>query len=275
LPGSHDLGHLSQKQDKAMLNNPGPKVLFLDIETSPSLAWIWSLWSEVKSMDFVEKNWYILCFAAKWLGEEETMYGSLPHYERYKTDPTDDFDLVKDLASLLDEADIVVAHNAKKFDLPKINTRLVINGIQTPSQYKVVDTLLVARSNFKFTSNRLNDLSQFLGLGEKADTGGFDLWKMVMAGDRQAWDDMCDYCIHDVTLLEGIYHKLTPFAKGMPNFGIYMDGQEVCTACGSKNIKANGHAYTKVGKYQRYICKDCGKSSRSRKNVVVAALSSD
>ena len=35
-----------------------PKILFFDLETAPNTAYIWGLWTETQSMDFVTDNWY-------------------------------------------------------------------------------------------------------------------------------------------------------------------------------------------------------------------------
>ena len=46
-------------------------VLLFDIETAPCTAYIWGLYKEVTDMKFVEHDWYILCWSAKWLGDKE------------------------------------------------------------------------------------------------------------------------------------------------------------------------------------------------------------
>ena len=45
----------------------------------------------------------------------------------------------------LDEADIVVAHNAKKFDNRVAAARFMYHGFLPPSPFKTVDTPLAAR----------------------------------------------------------------------------------------------------------------------------------
>ena len=178
------------------------KILFFDIETAPCKAYIWSLWQEVTSADFIEQDWYILCWSAKWLGEKKILHDFLPNHALYKKDPTNDKEILETLWKLLDEADIVVAHNGEKFDKRKVNTRFIINGMKPPSPYRMIDTRIAAKRYFAFTSNRLNDLGKFLHLGKKVDTGGFSLWKQCLAGDLNAWKRMVKYCDGDITLLE-------------------------------------------------------------------------
>jgi hypothetical protein len=247
-----------------------PKILLLDIETAPSVAYVWSLWSEVNSMDFVAEDWYILCWCAKWLGGRTMHRASLPDWhESYKEDPSCDYEVMRDLWSMLNEADVVVAHNATRFDVKKVNTRLLLHGFPPPSPYRVVDTLTIARRHFAFTSNKLNDLGRMLGVGEKKATGGFRLWAGCLSGDPAAWKKMVDYCARDVRLLEKVYLALRPYASGLPNMGVYMD-RPVCPRCGSSSIQLRGYTYTAVSKFQRFRCNACGSWSRSRKREAVS-----
>ena len=41
------------------------KVLIFDIETAPSLGWVWGKYDQ--DVISFEKHWYMLSFAAKWL----------------------------------------------------------------------------------------------------------------------------------------------------------------------------------------------------------------
>lgn len=242
-----------------------PRVLLFDIETAPNIAYIWRLWTETTNMEMVESDWYVLCWCAKWLDEDRIYVDALPfHKELYKADKTNDRLVLESLRGLLDQADIVVAHNAIKFDVKKVNTRLVYHRLSPPAPFKVVDTLYMAKRYFSFTSNKLNDLGVFLGVGQKEETGGFQLWKDCLAGKKDAWKKMVKYCAGDVKLLEQVYYLLAPFSPSLPNFGAYMDGP-VCARCGSTNLIKQGFAYTNLSKFQRWQCKDCGAWSRSRK----------
>src|SRR6516164_8969462 len=119
------------------------KILFLDIETAPSLGWVWGKW-EQNVIDF-KRDWYVLSFAYKWAGDKKVTAKGLNDYKGYQKDRENDKALLADIWELLDETDIVVAHNGDKFDLPKINTRLLQHKNVPPSPYKTVDTLKIAR----------------------------------------------------------------------------------------------------------------------------------
>lgn len=206
------------------------------------------------------KDWYVLCWCAKWLGKNKIMSSALPDHKLYIGEPENDLEVMKELWPLLDEADIVVAHNCIKFDKRKAYARFIIHGLLPPSPFKMVDTLRVARSQFAFTSNRLDDLGEYLGIGKKRDTGGFDLWDECMAGDEKAWKKMIKYCSNDITpLLEGVYLRFLPYMPNHPNVAVDSTSDVLqCNKCGSKKLIKRGFGYTTAGKYQRHQCLDCG-----------------
>lgn len=241
------------------------KILVLDIETAPTKAYVWGLWKQNIGINMIDRDWYMLSWAAKWLGDGSVMANALPDYKRYELDKENDVRIVRSIWKMLDRADVVIAHNGKRFDIPKLNARFLYHGMKPPSPYKVVDTLQTARAAFKFTSNKLDYLAQHLGVGKKIDTGGFELWEKCMKGDRDAWEDMVEYNIADVMILEDVYMKLRPWIKPHPNLGLYTDSNEmVCPTCGSSHVHKRGHYYTNVGRYQRYNCTSCGAWSKER-----------
>ena len=239
-----------------------PKIFVFDIETSPMTAYTWSLWTEVRSMDFITADWCMLTWAGKWLGDDEVFFDSNHLHGK----PDDDSAILVSLHEYMDEADIVIAHNGNKFDIKKMNARFIQEGMEPPSHYRKIDTLLEARKNFAFSSNRLDALGEFLGVGRKVDTGGFGLWARCMAGDKQAFEDMVSYNIQDVSLLEEIYYKLRPWMQNHPNLGVYEHDTDdtKCPKCGGTDIQYRGYAYTQAAKYHRFQCNDCGGWGRVR-----------
>jgi len=245
------------------------KILLFDVENAPNTAYVWGIWEQTISNDMIENPWYFLCWSAKWLDEKKIYSSALIDFPKaYKKDSENDEHVLKALWKLLDEADIVIGHNAKNFDIRKSNARFIMNGMTPPSAYKVVDTLAAARRYFFFTSNKLTNLGQYLKVGEKVETGGFKLWRECMKGNKTAWKKMVNYCKNDVVLLEKIYKKMRPYILNHPNLGVYVETDNlICPKCGSKHLRKEGFSYTTVGKYQHYSCKSCGGWSRGRKNL--------
>ncbi|BAN92340.1 DNA polymerase exonuclease subunit [Ralstonia phage RSB3] len=245
---------------------PGAKILTLDIETAPILAYVWRTWKENVGLNQISYDWYILSFAAKWLGQKKVMY----HSQQNAKNVEDDKGLLLKLHALLDEADIVVAHNGRRFDCKKINARFLQHGLPPPSPYEIVDTLDVAKAHFAFTSNRLAYLTDTLCTEKKlahAKFPGFELWAQCLKGNPAAWKEMEVYNKQDVISLEELYLKLRSWMVGHPNVAaIHGDlSEEQCPKCGSANVIQKGFRYTKQGgAYLRYQCKDCGGWSRGR-----------
>lgn len=237
-----------------------PKILHIDIETAPILAWTWGLFKQNIAIGQIEEDWYMLCWAAKWHGKKRVFKEALWDYARPEEALRDSEEyLVVSLWNLLDAADIVVAHNGDRFDVAKINAKFYEYGLTPPSPFKTVDTLKVARAHFGFSSNRLDYIAKLKGFGQKLKTD-FDLWLDVMNGDSKQCKRMMDYNVHDVVLLEEVYESMLPWITNHPNVNVYTDSTNTCCAgCGSSDIHFRGYAYTNAGKYQRFVCNDCGK----------------
>ena len=234
------------------------KILLFDIENAPSKAYIWQSKVHFISNEMIFDEWYMLCWSAKWLHSDEIMSSALPFSPGYSENKQNDYYVVKDLWHLMDEADVVVAHNAANFDVKKANARFMFHGMNPPSPFKTVDTLSVARSKFKFTSNKLDYLGRRLGIGKKKEHAGMILWEKCMEGDKKSWKEMVEYCEQDVLLLEELYKKFLPYITNHPNRNIYDETVNNCPKCGSSNIEQRGWRYLTNGKKRRYKCKDCG-----------------
>jgi predicted RNA-binding Zn-ribbon protein involved in translation (DUF1610 family) len=166
---------------------------------------------------------------------------------------------------LLNEADIVVTYNGKKFDVPTLNKEFLESGLGPPSPYKQVDLYRVARREFRFASNKMDHLAKQLGIRTKVRHGGFRLWVQCMEGDPKAWTKMERYNKRDVLILDKLYDRMLPWIKGHPNVTIYKDeGDTVhsCPTCGSRKVHKRGTYVARSLRYRRYHCTSCGKWSR-------------
>jgi len=238
------------------------KILYYDIETAPNMSYVWGQYEQ--NVIEHEREWYMLCVSYRWEGEKSTKVTSLVDFPaEYKKDPENDYHVVKKLWELLDEADIVVAHNGDRFDMRKANARFVAHGLGPISPVKQIDTLKVAKRYFMFNSNKLDHLGQHLGLGRKVATGGFETWAGCMRGDMKFWKLMVKYAKQDVDLLRNVYMKLRPWMTNHPNLNVY-DGGSNCPTCGSSNLQRRGQRYTQVATYQQWYCNDCSAWSRTR-----------
>jgi len=244
------------------------KILTIDVETSPVEAYVWGLWDQNIPIDFIKTDWTIFSWAAKWLGKRAVLYKDTGGRGVDKV--RDDKPILKGLRDLLDEADIVVAQNGKKFDVRKINARLIQHGISPPSPYRVVDTMLVARKYFAFTSQKLAWTAQLLTDTTKdkhKKFPGFELWQECLKNNAAAWAEMKKYNIKDVRATEKVYLKLRPWIENHPNLGVYQDSDKpVCPKCGSTHVVGHKKRFSvkQQGTYVQYQCSDCGGYCRGK-----------
>lgn len=239
------------------------RVLFIDIETSPNLAYVWRMFRENVSLAQLVDVTQMISFAAKWRGRKNVMFYSDFH------DGHDN--MVQAAFDVLDEADIVVHYNGKTFDVPHMNREFALSPtIQgPPSPFQQVDLLKTVRKQFRFTSNKLDHITQQFGQAGKVRHTGFDLWRGCLEGDPKAWSLMRRYNKGDVTELEELYDKLIPWIVSHPHLALFTDDVEAdrCGRCGSTNLTRQGYAYTSVSKFQRFRCSDCGGWSRGKRAV--------
>ena len=248
----------------------GPRILALDIETSPIVSYTWGLFDQNVALNQVKEDWSVLAWCAKWVGEKKIMYMD----QRKAKEVRDDREILKVIWKLLDEADIVLTQNGKSFDVKKLNARFIINGMQPPSSFKQIDTLRLARKIFGFTSNKLEYMSNKLCLKYKKlkvkKFQGFELWSECLKGNIEAWKQMERYNKMDVLSLEELYRKLIPWETSI-NFNLYSRDNVTRCTCGSTNFIKNGYFYSAAGKFQRYRCGDCGSEIRDKQNLFTAS----
>lgn len=240
------------------------KTLLIDIETTPNLAHVWGLWDQNIGLNQLLEATEMLCFAAKWLGEPKVFFG------RQRALDGDKEEMVKLAWKLLDEADVVMHFNGKRFDVPHLNREFAQYGMLPPSPYKQIDLLSAVKAQFKFPSNKLDYVLKAFGLQQKVKHQGHELWIKCMAWDETAWRKMRAYNKRDVWALEDLYNRIQPWIPSHPNVGLYEENpgeQDMCPTCGSTDLKPQGFAYTTLGKYQRHVCGNCGKWSRSSKSA--------
>lgn len=248
----------------------GPRIVTLDIETAPLQVYCWGLWDQNIGLEMIKDEWTILSFSAKWLGKKGVLFHSTGGRGQAKV--RDDRALCGKLWDLLDQADIVVTQNGKKFDIRKINARLIMHGYKPYSPIKVVDTCQVAKRQFGFTSNKLAWLSKHLNGETTKDEHkrfpGFGLWSECLKDNALAWREMKKYNSLDVVATEELYLGMRPWIVGHPNVAAYADTDEMkCPKCGSEKLQKRGFAFTQTGQYHRVQCFGCGGWSRSRYTI--------
>lgn len=232
------------------------KRLFFDIETSPNIGFFWSVGGkQYIPYDNIIKERSIICICYKW--EEEDITYSLT-WDSHQ----DDKNMLEKFIEVANEAQELVAHNGDKFDLPWIRTRCLFHGIPMFPSYVTIDTLWHSRSKFRFNSNKLDYISNYLGVGGKISTD-FDLWKhIVLENNEASLKEMVEYCCNDVVILEKVYNKISSYIPSKVHYGALENNGDraCCPECGSKNVKHHLTRYSALGIPKIQLqCKDCGR----------------
>ena len=247
-------------------NKSGPRILMFDLENAPSIACAFQRFNiNLTPAHIVQEGGWLISSSWKWLGRDKIHGVVLTPTESLEQN---DSRIVQTMTDLFEEADFVVAHNGKRFDVPLLRARVVKNRMRPMKTVRCIDTLVIAKS-MKFESNKLDSLCNYLDIGRKMETTGIGLWMKCMNGDKQALAKMLEYNKQDVSLLEELYLELRPFDRTGPNYGqYYNDGKRHCPACGSTDLEGTGNkVYTNVSQFEELVCNDCGHRSRMRGSV--------
>lgn len=233
-----------------------PRLLVLDIETSPNVCYTWGLFQQNVAINQIIEPGRVICFAAKWHGDDGTMFYS----ERQKGGAER---MVRAAHKLLCECDGLVGWNSQRFDTRWLNQEFFKLGLRRPAGYKQVDLMRAQKRYRVLASNKLDYASRMLGIGGKAETGGFELWRDCLDGKREAWRTMEKYNRQDVELTDQHLTRMMRggWIAGLPNMSIH--NGDACPCCGSDRLKADGHYQTQTRRYQQWVCMDCGQPSRS------------
>ena len=208
------------------------KVLIYDIETSYNIVSAWRVGYNITLPHYtVIKERAIICVSYKWLGEDEV-------YNLSWDKNQDDKFLLEQFIEVMNEADVLVAHNGDRFDIKWIKTRALKHGLEMLPYYNQVDTLKIAKKHFYLNSNKLDYISQFLGFEGKISTEP-KLWdKIILEKDPDALNEMIIYCDEDVRQLEKVYNKLKVWDKPKQHTGsLIADDKTSSPISGSKNLE--------------------------------------
>lgn len=227
---------------------------------SPSRGWFYGQY-ETNPIK-VEQPPILLAVSWKWLGDKGKAQGATL-FDFPQKDRWDDDGLVRKLWSLMDEANVIVAHNLRHFDEKMANGFFLRHGLTPPSPSKPVDTLQVARRYFKLDNNRLDYLGKLLFGGGKTEVTYKDCWdKMLNGSEKEAkrYAKLMDsYCRNDTDLLEKVYNKMLPWDRTHPNMALFAEREACCPKCGYQagfKVKSYRRTGMQINAIQ-YQCNHC------------------
>lgn len=241
-----------------------PRILLYDLETSQNLVAVFSLKNNdwIRPENIIQER-YIISASWKWLGEKKISAVSvLDDPKRYKLNPHDDRHVLEVMHKVMNEADVIVAHNGNEYDAKFLNGRLLIQGFPPLPPIMQIDTLKTARAHFLLNANNLDYLGEVLKVGRKKPTTT-GLWLRILKGDSKAITEMVRYNKQDVALLEKVFIKLQPYMANHVNRHLF--GGIGCPRCGSTQTCRRGTHRSITQTYQRWQCNACGGWFRDAK----------
>ena len=240
------------------MSKPEPNTLILDIESSLDILAAYGLREQYHSPENLIQDWFIICFAYKWLGGKRIYsYSILDDIKRWVADHTDDYSVVKRMHEVVSECDVIVGHNMARFDWRKFMARVIYHGLPPLNKPAIVDTLKEARKLASFTSNKMSYLAKHLKVEHKLEHAG-DMWIRILSGDAKALKEAVAYCRGDIVTTEALYLRLRPYMETHPNHNLWRgDGIECCPKCGSESFQHRGFRNNTTTRIRRYQCNEC------------------
>ena len=252
-----------------------PKILILDIETSPILAHVWQIWDQNIGLNQIIEDWHLLSWSAKWLGkapyaksDKEVQFVKV---EVKNGKVTNEKKALQQIWLLLDAADIILTQNGIRFDNRKLNAKFIEYGMKPPSSFRHLDTKVIFQKHFDLPSYKLEYLTNKFNKKYKKlkhkEFPGHEMWVECLNGNKKAWAAMEKYNKYDVLALEELWHVVSAWDTSI-NFAWYSNEIEDTCSCGShKFLPKEKYHYTNSGKFQKYVCAECGREVRSKLNL--------
>lgn len=238
-----------------------PRILYFDTERAPPLAWVW----EDNKPQFINYTQYVqhgFFTSIQWQFSDENKPSALSVTDSptaFRKNPTCDKRVVKKAAELLNSADIVVAHNGKRFDWKHVLGKMVYHGIDPIRKPYIIDTLLEAKKA-KFPSNALGNLADYLEIAKK-EKNQANIGKMVFGSIDERIseiDKQTAYGLKDIQPMIEFYEKIRPYMETHPNIGAYT-GILTCS-CGSTDLHSRGERHLSGNRVKAmYRCRECSK----------------
>lgn len=229
------------------------KRLYFDIETSPNIGYFWKTgYRERIGPEAIVEERKVICICWKFEGQDKVHSVTWDKKQN-------DYKAIKKFIEVANKADVLVGHNGDRFDIPWVRTRALYHRLEWPPKPISTDTLKRARGNFRFNSNKLDYIAQYLKVGKKIDTGGFGLWKDVIDGQEEALQRMVDYCKQDVVILEKVHQIIENYVPVTLHAGVLRGGEKwTCPRCASDDVHQFNKRTTKTGIVRFQMrCKSC------------------
>lgn len=110
---------------------------------------------------------------------------------------------------------VVIGHYMLGFDIPYLKAKLAYWQLEPLPALFGFDTYYTARTAFRVSSRRLQNLAAYFGLGEKHEVRG-ELWmKAGMDGDIDAMNEIVEHNVQDCVILEKLAQICFPYLRSL------------------------------------------------------------
>ena len=239
------------------------RILLLDIERTPAWTKPLPVW-DMKALKYkylgpgdIETWSRTICHAYKWLGDRTVSFMA-----EWEDGGRKGF--LERTSALLEEADLIVGHNMRDFDLPHLTGELILENLPVPPLPKVFDTLRTMQKHGNLENNQLDTLDKRFGFTGKTDRYRIEMAMAAVNGDEKAQKRIERYAKGDIKATERVYLRLRPL--GRVNLGLFADDptRPVCPHCESKKVQRRGYSVKSALRYPRLHCQSCGGWSTAK-----------
>lgn len=161
-----------------------PKILYFDIETAMSQAYIYDLYIPSKRLmyDMIYAHGFVINWSAAWIHPKTyqitKQFSGVCTAEEAKR--KDDRRILKQIWSMMEEADYWVGHNSDNFDIKMLKWRFTRLDMGYPFEAKRLDTFKLYGRETRPMSRALDYLSPELGGGLKKGLDKSE-WQAIVA----------------------------------------------------------------------------------------------
>ena len=216
-------------------------ILFLDIEAS----------------DLAADIGHILSIGYKWNFEKKAHVLDILRYPGKTLN--DDSKLLEVFRAVYNKADMVIHHFGTYYDVPFLQTRLLINKQKPYPNIQQVDTWAIAKKKMRFGSNRLERILEVLGCPFSKSPVKLSIWADARLGDKKAIAYVVKHNLADVLVLEWVYNKIKALYSSHPRV---IPDKKLCGICGKGKLVSNGIRPTLKKVYRRLSCDKCGATEK-------------
>lgn len=213
---------------------------------------------DTESTDLYATWGRLLCFTWMTLKTKRPQILRISDYPRFKNDPTDDRDLVRDIKKVLDKAGAWFTWFGTKHDVPLVNSRLIYHDQQPLANVAHIDGWRVAKDRLRLPRNSLATVSGFLGVAEKTPIKN-EIWVRARAGHIPSLRYVYQHGLQDALVTKQVYERMLPLIDKHPNIYRVTDPRQQCNKCGTRgHMISQGLRYAEKKAYRRIRCTKCG-----------------